>query len=217
MTEERISRHKLSTRPSLEMTIFAHARLGMAAIALTIVSAAGSAGAQTADVQATLPSASSYTEAQLREYIAARDAIGDISRGATFEEQRQAQIQMSRILRAHGFTPQSFLALDRQARSQAALRNRVAALSLGGLVTDQQLAAFAAASLEIDPVTARLAAATTEERSAAREQISAILARHNLSSETYNGIAARAQSDAALADRIAAAQLQIRRQAESGT
>ena len=63
--------------------------------------------------------------------------------------------------------------------------------------------AFAAASLEIDPISRDLAAASAEERAQGAEQIRQILARHNLDGATYNAIATRAQTDQALQQRIA--------------
>jgi hypothetical protein len=65
------------------------------------------------------------------------------------------------------------------------------------------LRAFAAASVEIDPISRTLASQTPEQRTAATEQIRQILQRNNLDSATYNAIASRAQADPALASRIA--------------
>jgi hypothetical protein len=70
--------------------------------------------------------------------------------------------------------------------------------------TDAQLHAFAAAAVEIDPITRTLPTATPEQRAQATEQIRAILARNNIDADTYNAIAAQAQSDPALAARIRA-------------
>lgn len=72
--------------------------------------------------------------------------------------------------------------------------------------TDAQLRSFAAASVEIDPISRSLQGATPEARAAAATQIRASLTRHNIDSTTYNAIAAAAQSDAALAARVAALQ-----------
>ncbi|MGE0597268.1 MAG: DUF4168 domain-containing protein [Hyphomonadaceae bacterium] len=79
--------------------------------------------------------------------------------------------------------------------------------------TDAQVEAFAHASLEIDPISRSLAGATPEAQTAAATQIRGILERHSLDGETYNAIAARAQADAALAERIAT--LQVNAQAGS--
>ena len=69
--------------------------------------------------------------------------------------------------------------------------------------TDAQLSAFAAASTEIQPLTPGLATATPEARTQTTAQIRAALARHNIDSATYNSIAQSAQTDTALAERIA--------------
>lgn len=69
--------------------------------------------------------------------------------------------------------------------------------------TDAQLTSFAAAAIEIDPISRSVATQTPEQRAASTEQIRQILARNNLDSATYNAIAARAQSDPTLAARIA--------------
>jgi hypothetical protein len=73
-----------------------------------------------------------------------------------------------------------------------------------GTFTDANLRAFAAASVEIEPINRSLATASAEQRTQATERIRAILARHNLDGATYNAIAARAQSDPAFAARIRA-------------
>lgn len=70
--------------------------------------------------------------------------------------------------------------------------------------TDEQLRHFVAAATEIQPITQSLQTATPEQRTAAAEQLRAILTRHNLDGATYNAIAAQAQSDPAFAARITA-------------
>lgn len=72
--------------------------------------------------------------------------------------------------------------------------------------TDAQLQSFAAASVEIDPISRSLQGATPEAQATAATQIRAILASNNLDSDTYNAIAAAAQADPALAQRIASLQ-----------
>lgn len=72
--------------------------------------------------------------------------------------------------------------------------------------TEAQLQAFAAASLEIDPISRSLPNASEPQRAQAATQIRGILQRHGIDSATYNAIAARAQSDSALAARISALQ-----------
>jgi hypothetical protein len=78
-----------------------------------------------------------------------------------------------------------------------------------GTYSDAQLQAFAAASLEIDPISRTLAGATPDQEATAATQIRAILQRHNLDGETYNTIASRAQADPALAARVAAFQTAV--------
>lgn len=70
--------------------------------------------------------------------------------------------------------------------------------------TDDQLRHFAAAVAEVQPITQGLANATPEQRTAAADQIRAILTRHNLDGATYNAIATQAQNDPAFAARITA-------------
>jgi len=69
--------------------------------------------------------------------------------------------------------------------------------------TDAQLTSFAAAAMEIDPISRSVATQTPEQRAASADQIRQILARNNLDSATYNAIAARAQADPTFAARIA--------------
>jgi hypothetical protein len=73
-----------------------------------------------------------------------------------------------------------------------------------GAYTDAQLRAFAAASHDIQPLSAQLSSSDAAAKSAAVAQVRAILARNNLDSATYNAIAAQAQSDPVFAARIAA-------------
>jgi hypothetical protein len=73
-----------------------------------------------------------------------------------------------------------------------------------GTYTDAQLRSFAAASHAIEPLTPQLQSTTPAVKAAAVEQVRTILARNNLDAPTYNAIAAQAQADPALAQRIAA-------------
>jgi len=72
-----------------------------------------------------------------------------------------------------------------------------------GVYTDAQLRSFVTASAEIDPLNRQLATATGEQRTAIVGQIRASLERNAIDSATYNAIAAQAQTDTALATRIA--------------
>lgn len=74
--------------------------------------------------------------------------------------------------------------------------------------TDAQLQAYVAASREIEPISNRIAQMTPEERTQATAQITAILRRHDLTGDVYNGIETQARTDDALAQRLAALQLQ---------
>ena len=73
-----------------------------------------------------------------------------------------------------------------------------------GTYTDAQLRSFVTASAEIDPLNRQLATATGEQRAAIVGQIRASLERNTIDSATYNAIASQAQTDTALAARIAA-------------
>jgi len=72
--------------------------------------------------------------------------------------------------------------------------------------TDTQLHSFVTASQQIDPINRSLATATPEQRTEATNQIRTVLQQNNLDARTYNAIATQAQSDQALASRIAAIQ-----------
>lgn len=72
--------------------------------------------------------------------------------------------------------------------------------------TDAQLQSFVTASQQIQPLNTQLATATPEQRTALAGQIRAILQANNLDGATYNAIATQAQSDQALAARLAALQ-----------
>jgi hypothetical protein len=72
--------------------------------------------------------------------------------------------------------------------------------------TDAQLQSFVTASQQIQPLNAQLATATPEQRTALAGQIRGVLQQNNLDGATYNAIATQAQSDQALAARLAALQ-----------
>lgn len=91
------------------------------------------------------------------------------------------------------------------ARTELAPTQPSAAEATSGY-SDAQIQAFAAASLEIDPINRTLATASPDQQATAATQIRAILERNNLDGNTYNAIATQAQTDTALAARIAAAQ-----------
>lgn len=72
--------------------------------------------------------------------------------------------------------------------------------------TDAQLQSFVTASRQIEPLNRQVQAAAPEQRAQLATQIRAVLTQNNLDGATYNAIATRAQSDQALASRIAALQ-----------
>jgi len=151
-----------------------------------------------------------YTEAQVSGFVAARDAIGRLTPAQTSEQQAANQLQISQILTQNGLTGDQYNAMAAAARTDQALANRIAAASVSDATfTDAQLQAFAQASAEIDPLNRSLATATPEQRSEAAMQIRSVLLRHNIDQATYNGIAARAQTDQALAQRIAQARTAV--------
>jgi hypothetical protein len=74
--------------------------------------------------------------------------------------------------------------------------------------SDARLQAYVAASRDIDPISSRVAQMTAEQRADATRRIQQILRRHNLTGDVYNGIRTQVNADAALAQRIAALQVQ---------
>jgi hypothetical protein len=159
---------------------------------------------QTTAPPASMQGASVYTDAQVRSFVAARAEILRVPAGQTAEQQAGRTRQVSAILQRHNIAPDTYNEIDAAARTDQALANRVSAAAVGSTAfTDAQLQAFVTASAEIDPLNRQLAAATGEARTPIVEQIRAALARNNLDVDTYNGIAARAQTDQALAARIA--------------
>jgi hypothetical protein len=150
-----------------------------------------------------------FTDAQLASFVAASREIAPISdsltASSTAEQRSQATSQIRAILQRHNLSADTYNAIATRSRTDQALSNRIAGLTPANF-TDAQLTAFVAAAAEIDPISRSLATATPEQRTQATEQIRAILTRHNIDSETYNAIAARAQTDAELAARITALQ-----------
>lgn len=152
-----------------------------------------------AQTQASSP----YSDAQIQAFVAARDQIEQLAPGETAEQQAETQQRIGEILQQNNLTPDVYNAIQSSSQTNQALANRIAAASVGTSFTDAQLQSFVAASAEIDPLNRTLAAAPEAERAEIGAQIRAALDRHNLDMETYNGIAARAQTDQQLAQRIA--------------
>jgi len=167
--------------------------------------ATASASAQTAQPAPTsTPTTATYSDTQIQSYIAARNAIAQLTPGSTTEQQRQNQIRIGEILQQNNLTATTYNDIATRAQTDQTLSNRIAAASVGDMLSDPQLRAFIAASDEIQPLSQQLATATPEQRTALAEQIRAVLARNNIDLEAYNGIAAQAQTDTELAARIAA-------------
>jgi hypothetical protein len=190
--------------------------LGAASFAILAAACAASDSASTEAASASAPTSTAagpsstqpatYSDEQLRAYLAARAEIAPIQAGygaLGAEQQAQARTQIAAIVERHGLTAASYDAIARQAQSDPAFASRLTALQ-PDTFSDANLRAFAAASTEIEPINRTLATATPEQRASAAEQIRGILQRHNLEGATYNAIAARAQSDPAFAARIRA-------------
>lgn len=146
----------------------------------------------------------SFTDAQLRGYVAARDEIEPLQAnfGAqTPDQQRATTAQITAVIERHGLTPMQFNAIGRMASADQAFASRLAAVQ-PDTFSDATLRAFAAASAEIDPISRAIATQTPEQQAQSAEQIRQILARHDLDGATYNAIAARAQADSAFAARL---------------
>lgn len=142
------------------------------------------------------------TEADLQAYTAARNEIASITAGfaeLTDEQRAQATAQIIAIQERHNLTPARYDAIARTLESDPELAQRQEALQ--GF-SDAQVASFAAASVEIDPVARALADASETEQAEGAEQIRLILDRHGLDGSTYNAIATAAQTDPDLQQRI---------------
>jgi len=147
--------------------------------------------------------ASGYSDAQIQAFVAARREIQQLTPGQTADQQAANQRRIGEILQQHNLAPDVYNEITARAQTDQALANQIAAASVGTTFTDAQLQAFVAASAEIDPLNRSVATAIEQQRAQIGEQIRAALQRHNLDIETYNGIAARAQTDQALAARVA--------------
>jgi hypothetical protein len=153
---------------------------------------------------ATAQPASPYSDAQVHAFVAARTEIDRLTPGQTAEQQSANQQRIGEILQRNNLPPDTYNAIGAAARTDQALANRITAASASSTTfTDAQLQAFVSASAEIDPLNRRLATATPEQRTQIATQIRAALQRTNLDIDTYNGIAARAQTDPALGQRLA--------------
>lgn len=179
--------------------------------AVSAMALAAAACAQTgADMQSNTASAQQnvasvnapVTEADLQAYTAARNEIAPITAGfaeLSDDERAQATAQIVAIQERHNLTPARYDAIARALESNPELAQRHEAMQ--GF-SDTQVAAFAAASVEIDPVARELATASDTERAEGAEQIRQILDRHGLDGATYNAIATAAQTDPDLQQRI---------------
>lgn len=186
-----------------------------AAAAALMLAACGTSGADsvssntTATPNAAAPTATAdaFTDAEIQTYLAARAEIDPIqSRYASMtpQERAQATTQIIEIQQRHNLTAGRYDAITRRAQTDTVLAAR---LNSAQGFTEDQLRAFAAASLEIDPISRDLTNATEAERTQAANQIREILERNDLDGATYNAIATRAQTDADLRGRIAALQV----------
>jgi hypothetical protein len=136
-----------------------------------------------------------YSDAQVQAFVAARSEIQALPPNTD-------QARIGQILSSHSIAPDIYNAIATRAQTDQTLSNRIAAASVGTEFTDAQLQSFIAASTEINPLSQSLAAAPADQQQVIAAQIRAVLQSHNLSIEAYNGIAAQAQSDPALAARI---------------
>jgi hypothetical protein len=149
---------------------------------------------------------SGYTDTQLRAFLAVNREVGALEQGTTQEQQAEFARQAGEILTRHGLDATTFNAIANQARTDDALSERLAALQIEN-VSDETLRHFLAAAAEIQPIARGISAESTDaQRQQASQQIGAVLQRHQIDSATYNAIAQRAQTDAALAARINALQ-----------
>ena len=177
----------------------------------TSAESASPARTQTAQQQAA-PTTSGYTEAQLRSYAAAKAEIAPIMASfasMTPEQRTAATAQIRAVQQRHGLDAVTYDAIASRASTDQELSRRIAGLELG-TITDAQIQAFAAASVEIEPLNQSLATAVEPRRTEIAGQIRAALTQHGLDGATYNAITSRAQADPALAQRIATAQAAAR-------
>jgi hypothetical protein len=168
--------------------------------------AANAAATTSAPAPAAEMTTSGYTDTQLRAFLAVNREVGALNRGTTEAEQAEFTRQAGEILTRHGLDPKTFNAIVNQARTDEALSQRLSALQIEN-VSDDTLRRFLAAAAEVQPIAQGISAESTEaQRQQASDQIGAVLQRHQIDSATYNAIAQRAQTDAALAARINALQ-----------
>ncbi len=194
---------------------------GNAVLTLALAAALGAgapiaAGAYLQPAAAQTAQQATYSDEKLQAFVAASREVEPISAGIAnmSPQERQRSTQNIRsILQRHGLTGDEYNAIETQARTDAALAQRIAALQIQNL-DDATLQRFVAAADEIDPISRSLTAdATDAQREQASAQIRAVLDRRQISASLYNAIAARAQQDQALAARIA--QLRTPQQAPS--
>ncbi|MEZ5955788.1 MAG: hypothetical protein R3C27_01050 [Hyphomonadaceae bacterium] len=197
------------------------AAAGVSVAALSLAACAGSGAATSASTTGSTTTASTQavtdptamTDDQLRAYATAKAAIEPLQAQfatQTPEQQAQTTAQITQVLQSHGLTPQQFSAISDRAAQDTTFGARLASLT-PDTFSETNLRAFAAASIEIEPVTAGLATATPEQQAQATEQIRQILERNNLDSAAYNAIATRAQAEPAFAQRIQ----EVHRQAQA--
>ncbi|MEZ5959089.1 MAG: DUF4168 domain-containing protein [Hyphomonadaceae bacterium] len=199
---------------------FAAAGVSVAALSLAAcagsgatTSASNAAATTTAASTQTVTDPTAMTDEQLRAYATAKAEIEPLQAQfatQTPEQRAQTTAQITQVLQSHGLTPQQFNAISNRAAQDTTFGARLASLT-PDTFSEANLRAFAAASIEIEPVTAGLATATPEQQAQATEQIRQILERNNLDSTTYNAIATRAQAEPAFAQRIQ----EVHRQAQA--
>lgn len=180
-------------------------RARQSALSESHLNQSGSAQAQsgTAEAQPTTQASSPYSDAQIQAFVAARGEIQSLAPGQSAAQQAANQQRIGQILQRNNLTPDVYNAIETAARTDQALANRISAAGASTTnFTDAQLQAFVRASAEIDPLNRQITSASAEQRAQIGAQIRAALQRYNLDIETYNQIAARAQTDQALGQRI---------------
>jgi len=177
----------------------------IAACSSTDTTTTAQQGAPATQSSATTAQTGTFTDAQLQAYLDAKAQIDPISAkidGLSPSERQIATDRIRGILDQHSISADTYNAIATRARTDVALSNRLAGLRPLGEYTDAQLLAFIAASQQIDPISRTLANATPEQRAQATTQIRGILAANNIEASTYNTIAAQAQTNPELAERI---------------
>lgn len=194
-------------RISLLAAVSCSALLGLAAVPAMAQSA--DAGAVASDAAATA-GAEAVSDAELKNFAAAMEAVRPIAEAAGSAPSAEQQAQMAAAIEAAGLSLERFNAISTTVSSDAVVRARATlagteaspAGSAAAEVTDAEVEQFSTAMAAVRPIAEAAGPAPTAEQQA---QMAAAISGAGLDLERFNAISSAVSADAHLRARLAVA------------